>query len=77
MKIKDFIIENLHGIFTFKSTADDKVNILVGNNGSFKTSLISILNEILHSKYLNGKYAVDNATINIVNPESFIRYRKN
>ena len=44
MKIKEFEIENLYGKYSFKSLLDEKVNIIVGNNGTFKTTLLNILN---------------------------------
>ena len=46
MKIKEFRIDNLYGKFSFKSALDEKVNILVGNNGAFKTTVLSIIKHI-------------------------------
>ena len=46
MKIKEFEIENLYGKYSFKSLLDEKVNIIVGNNGTFKTTLLRIINGI-------------------------------
>ena len=43
MKIKDFSIDNLYYEYDFKSSLDEKVNIIVGNNGSFKTTLLKLL----------------------------------
>ena len=46
MKIKEFEIKNLYGKYSFKSQLDERVNIIVGNNGTFKTTLLRILNSI-------------------------------
>lgn len=43
MKIKEFEIEKLYGKYTFKSQLDEKVNIIVGNNGTFKSTILSII----------------------------------
>lgn len=47
MRIKDFEIKNLYGMYSFKSTFDEKVNILVGNNGAFKSTLLEIIRRII------------------------------
>lgn len=46
MKIKEFKIDNLYGKYSFKSALDEKVNILVGNNGAFKTTVLNIIRHI-------------------------------
>lgn len=43
MKIKEFSIDNLYYEYNFSSSLDEKVNIFVGNNGSFKTTLLRLL----------------------------------
>ena len=43
MKIKEFSIDNLYYEYNFSHTLDEKVNIFVGNNGSFKTTLLKLL----------------------------------
>lgn len=43
MKIKEFSIDNLYYEYNFNSSLDEKVNIFVGNNGSFKTTLLRLL----------------------------------
>ena len=43
MKIKEFSIDNLYYEYDFNSSLDEKVNIFVGNNGSFKTTLLRLL----------------------------------
>ena len=43
MRIKEFEIENLYGKYTIKSRLDEKVNIIVGNNGTFKSTILGFL----------------------------------
>ena len=43
MKIKEFSIDDLYYEYNFSHTLDEKVNIFVGNNGSFKTTLLRLL----------------------------------
>ena len=47
MKIKEFEIDNLYGKYSFKSQLDEKVNIIVGNNGAFKSTLLEIVRRII------------------------------
>lgn len=43
MKVKEFSIEDLYYEYNFSHKLDEKVNIIVGNNGSFKTTLLRLL----------------------------------
>ncbi len=43
MRIKDFEIKNLYGMYSFKSQLDEKVNIIVGNNGTFKSTILNFI----------------------------------
>lgn len=43
MRIKDFEIKNLYGMYSFKSKFDEKVNIIVGNNGTFKSTILNFI----------------------------------
>ena len=43
MRIKDFEIENLYSKYSFKSLLDEKVNIIVGNNGTFKSTILGFI----------------------------------
>ena len=43
MRIKDFSIDNLYYEYAFSHTLDEHVNIIVGNNGTFKTTLLRLL----------------------------------
>ena len=55
MRIKEFSIDNLYYEYNFSHTLDEKVNIFVGNNGSFKTTLLRLLRHaIAYEK--NGQF---------------------
>ena len=55
MKIKEFSIDNLYYEYNFNSSLDEKVNIFVGNNGSFNTTLLRLLRHaIAYEK--NGQF---------------------
>lgn len=55
MRIKNFSIDNLYYEYNFSSSLDEKVNIFVGNNGSFKTTLLRLLRHaIAYEK--NGQF---------------------
>jgi len=49
MKIKKFNIQKLYGKYSFKSALDEKVNIIVGNNGTFKSTILDIIR--FHANY--------------------------
>ena len=63
MKIKEFEIENLYGKYSFKSLLDEKVNIIVGNNGTFKTTLLRIINGISSFVLPKDFFYIDSAEI--------------
>lgn len=55
MRIKEFSIDNLYYEYNFSHTLDEKVNIIVGNNGTFKTTLLRLLRHaIAYEK--NGQF---------------------
>ena len=55
MRIKDFSIDNLYYEYAFSHTLDEHVNIIVGNNGTFKTTLLRLLRHaIAYEK--NGQF---------------------
>lgn len=47
MRIIEFEIKNLYSKYFIKSQLDEKVNIIVGNNGSFKSTLLEIVRRII------------------------------
>lgn len=55
MRIKDFSIDNLYYEYAFSASLDEHVNIIVGNNGTFKTTLLRLLRHaIAYEK--NGQF---------------------
>ena len=55
MRIKDFCIDNLYYEYAFSVSLDEHVNIIVGNNGTFKTTLLRLLRHaIAYEK--NGQF---------------------
>lgn len=75
MRIESFEIRGLYDRYSFICKPDAKVNILVGDNGSFKSTLLNILHSILLSKKLLQKYRIQAADVTITDPESAISYR--
>lgn len=47
MKIKRIAIDKLFGKYNIRQEIDDKLSIFVGNNGTFKTTLLNILYDML------------------------------
>ena len=47
MKITKFEIEKLYGKYSFQSQLDASVNILVGNNGAFKSTVLDIIKYVV------------------------------
>lgn len=75
MRIERFEIRGLYDRYSFICEPDAKVNIFVGDNGSFKSTLLNILHSILLSKKLLQRYKIQTAEVAITDPESSIRYR--
>ena len=75
MKIGKFKIEDLHKQFTFESELHKNVNILVGNNGSFKSTLLYVLYYMLQSKKMRGIYNFSNASVDLCEPNATVGYR--
>ena len=75
MRIEGFEIKGLHHRYTLAGELDARVNIFVGNNGSFKSTLLHILHAMLLSEKLQTKYALDLAQVVMGNPKAAIAYR--
>lgn len=75
MRISGFKIEGLHHRYTLAGELDARVNIFVGNNGSFKSTLLHILYAMLLSEKLQRKYAIDLAQVVMEEPKAAIIYR--
>lgn len=75
MKIDRYKIEGLHNQFSFEGKMDANVNILVGNNGSFKSTLLHVLYYMLQGKNMHGVYNIKNAFVNFDRRNDTIVYR--
>ena len=56
MKIKKITVKSLYGTMDFEWDFDESVNILAGINGSYKTTLLSIVQQI--TRHENVSYPV-------------------
>ena len=54
MRIKKLFVEKLYGKYDFNWTFDDHVNILAGRNGSFKSTLLSIIAHVCRAEHVNN-----------------------
>jgi predicted ATP-dependent endonuclease of OLD family len=73
MRIKEFSIDNLYYEYNFNSSLDEKVNIFVGNNGSFKTTLLRLLRHaIAYEK--NGQFFQSHLTKVIFKDDLVMEY---
>ena len=75
MRIDRFEIDKLYDRFTFKCHLDPKVNILVGNNGSFKSTVLAILYSLLNSKTMRNAYKISFAQADLMYPTMSVAYR--
>jgi len=64
MRIKEFEIKNLYGKYSFKSQLDEKVNIIVGNNGTFKSTIMEIIRKIITINSISSKFHIDSYITN-------------
>lgn len=62
MKIKKIQIEKLYGKYDFEWMLSDDVNILAGDNGSFKTTLLRIIAALCEPDYIADMYPLKCAT---------------
>lgn len=56
MKIKEFSISGLYKKYSFGCKIDEKVNIIVGNNGSFKTTMLVLMQKVLRGEHLQAEH---------------------
>ena len=73
MRIKDFSIDNLYYEYAFSASLDEHVNIIVGNNGTFKTTLLRLLRHaIAYEK--NGQFFQSHLTKVIFKDDLVMEY---
>ena len=54
MKIKELLVEKLYGKYNFNWTFDDRVNIIAGKNGSFKSTLLNIIACVCRAEHVTN-----------------------
>lgn len=54
MKIKELFVEKLYGKYNFNWSFDDRVNILAGKNGSFKSTLLNIIARVCCADHVSN-----------------------
>lgn len=64
MKIKNIKIENLYGKYNFEWSLRDDINIIAGDNGSFKTTLLRIIAAMCEPNNINELYPIKSVTMN-------------
>lgn len=75
MKLNEFIIKELYGEYSFRWKLDEKVNILAGINGSYKSTLLKIIRELCYVNSLNDNYHLSEATL-LFSDEIFLKYKR-
>ncbi len=75
MRIKEFSIDNLYYEYNFSHTLDEKVNIFVGNNGSFKTTLLRLLRHAIAFEK-NGQFFQSRLTKVTFNDDTVMEYHE-
>lgn len=75
MKLNEFIIKELYGEYSFRWKLDEKVNILAGINGSYKSTLLKIIRELCCVNSLNDNYHLSEATLSF-SDEIFLKYKR-
>lgn len=76
MKIKSFDIEGLYHKYSIQSPLDEKINVIVGNNGSFKTTLIKLLKLAAENEEIINSYSVDSVKIEMTTQKGMLVYRQ-
>lgn len=78
MRIKKFSIKKLYLEYSFSHTFDESVNIIVGNNGTFKTTVMNIIRflanygEVTTTEYESAMLLFDNGIAVSSTPSDFI-----
>lgn len=74
MKIRSISIEKLYGKYDFSWRLDDEVNIIAGDNGSYKTTLLQIITSLCEPEKVANKYKLQRVTMELTNGVT-IKYR--
>lgn len=74
MKIKNIKIERLYGKYNFEWPLSEDVNILAGDNGAFKTTLLRIISAMCEPDYIAEMYPVKSVTAEMTG-DITVKYR--
>lgn len=74
MKIKKITIEKLYGKFNFEWALRDDINIIAGDNGSYKTTLLKIMANICEPENISDEFDIKSVTLTMTDDIS-IKYR--
>lgn len=74
MKLKNIKIEKLYGTYNFEWPLSEDVNILAGDNGAFKTTLLRIIAAMCEPDYIAEMYPVKSVTAEMTN-DIIVKYR--
>lgn len=74
MKINSIKIEKLYGKYNFEWNLRDDVNILAGDNGSYKTTLLKIIAALCEPDYIPEEFGVKSASAHL-SDDINIKYR--
>lgn len=67
MKIRSIKIEKLYGKYDFEWSLDEDINILAGDNGAFKTTLLRIIAAMCEPDSINDLYPLKSVTAEMTN----------
>ena len=74
MKLKNIKIEGLYGKYNLEWEFREDVNILAGDNGSYKTTLLKIIAALCEPEHIPENFGVKSAVVNM-NDGTKITYR--
>ena len=74
MRIKGFAIEGLYGKYNLQWALREDVNIITGDNGSYKTTLLKILSSICEPELISDAFAVKDVTVSLTDGTT-VEYR--
>lgn len=74
MKIKSIKIERLYDKYNFEWILREDVNILAGDNGSYKTTLLKIIAALCEPDYIPEVFGVKSASANMYDGVN-VKYR--
>lgn len=63
MKIKTIKIEKLYGKYDFSWELSGDVNVIAGDNGAYKTTLLKIMSNLCEPEAISEEYVVKGASL--------------